>query len=123
MRHLYSIISLFLFLSYSSFSQNCNGLEILTTTDAAVCGGGSVTLSATSSGVGDDIYWYNAATNGTYLGAGSVFETPKITTTTSYWATEVFATGVTLSGQAKVANTANAATSGTNWGLSFSASQ
>ena len=66
MRKIYAIIPIFFLLSYSSFSHNCNTLEIITTTDASVCGEGSVTLSATSSGPGTDIFWYNAATNGTY---------------------------------------------------------
>lgn len=124
MKQIYFLFaSLFFFTGFNGFSQNCNDLEILTTTDGSVCGGGSVTLSATATGIGDDIFWYNTATGGNYLGAGSVFETPKLTATTSYWASEVFATGITWPGQAKVANTGTSSTSGTNWGLVFSATQ
>jgi hypothetical protein len=64
-------------------------LDVTNTTDGSVCGGGSVTLGATATGNGTDIYWYDAATGGTYVGSGSILQTPSINSTTSYWAAEV----------------------------------
>ncbi|KAA8479949.1 gliding motility-associated-like protein [Arcticibacter tournemirensis] len=49
----------------------------------AICSNNAVTLSATSPG---GIYqWFDSASGGTLLGAGSAFTTPVLTTTTSYY--------------------------------------
>ena len=86
--------ALLVLISFSgSFAQSCATLDITSTQDGSVCGGGSVTLSATSSGTGDEIFWYDAATGGNYLGSGSAFATPPISSTTSYWATEIIGAG------------------------------
>src|SRR5690554_6877580 len=79
----------------------CDTIEILTTTDGSVCDEGTVTLSTTASGNGDNIYWYDAPTGGNLVGQGTPFETPELTETTSFWASEVYLDGGTLGGQAK----------------------
>lgn len=50
--------------------------------DSIRCGPGFMTLSASSS---ENLYWYNSATGGNLLGTGSVFTTPSITFTTTYY--------------------------------------
>lgn len=103
----------------------CDDLEILTVTDGEVCGEGMATLQATSSGTGDEIYWYDAAVGGNLVGEGASFETPNLTATTSYWASEVLLGGGTVEGQAKPAMTlapaTGTSTSGANWGLMIDA--
>src|SRR5690606_6143437 len=84
----------------------CDDIEILTTTDGNICDDGTVTLSATASGTGSEIYWYDAPTGGSLVGQGTTFTTPVLTETTSYWASEVYLDGAgTLGGQAKLAPT------------------
>src|SRR5690606_5606260 len=79
----------------------CDTIEILTTTDGSVCDEGTVILSTTASGNGDNIYWYDAPTGGNLVGQGTPFETPELTETTSFWASEVYLDGGILGGQAK----------------------
>src|SRR5690554_315049 len=80
----------------------CDDIEVLTTTDASICGEGTTTtLQATASGNGSEIYWYDAAVGGNLVGQGPSFETPELTETASYWATEVYLDGGILGGQAK----------------------
>src|SRR5690606_23414432 len=63
---------------------NCSDLDIVSTTSGAtVCQSGSVTLTAQSSGIGNDIYWYSSNTSTSPINIGSTFTTPNITTTTS----------------------------------------
>jgi len=59
-----------------------------TVTDGNRCGTGSVSLSANST---DSIFWYNASTAGNLLGIGTNFNTPSISTTTTYYAQAGFA--------------------------------
>lgn len=99
-------------------------LDVTNTTDGSVCGGGSVTLGATATGNGTDIYWYDAATGGTYVGSGSILQTPSINSTTSYWAAEVVASGVTLNGMAKLTpNSGSTDFGGSGYGVKFDAYQ
>jgi hypothetical protein len=56
--------------------------SITSTTPAAICGTGTVNLSAASSGT---INWYAALTGGASLGTGISFTTPSISTTTTYY--------------------------------------
>lgn len=57
--------------------------SILSTTPAARCGPGSVTLGATgSSGI---INWYSEPTGGTSLASGNSFNTPSLTQTTTFY--------------------------------------
>lgn len=57
--------------------------SITSTTPASRCGLGSVTLSATAST--SIIKWFDAATGGTEVGAGSSFTTPSLSATTTYY--------------------------------------
>ncbi len=102
----------------------CDTIEILTTTDGSVCGEGTVTLSATASGDGDEIYWYDTPTGGNYLGQGATFTTPVLTETTSYWASEVYLDGggglLTGLGQPAPSQNINSTTNG---GLFFTATE
>ncbi|MXN90052.1 T9SS type A sorting domain-containing protein [Flavobacterium sp. Sd200] len=67
-----------------SFTTLCDGGDILTTTDGAVCGQGSATLQATAN-ENAVISWYAAQTGGTALGTGATFNTPEITETTDFY--------------------------------------
>src|SRR5690625_1861594 len=101
----------------------CTALAVASTEGAAVCGNGSVVLSAqkTNSSSSVDIFWYDSATGGNKVGAGETFETPALTQTTSFWAAEVALTGGELAGQGKPTYTTVASTNGSNWGLVFDA--
>ena len=46
-------------------------LDITSTTGGSVCGGGSVTLGATASGTGTDIFWYDSLTSTIPIGNGT----------------------------------------------------
>ena len=100
----------------------CDTIEILTTTDGSVCDEGTVTLSVTSSGTGSEIYWYDAPTGGNKVGQGPTFTTPNLTSTTSYWASEVYLDGdggfLTGLGQPAPSQNINSTTNG---GLFFTA--
>jgi Ig-like domain CHU_C associated/Secretion system C-terminal sorting domain len=51
--------------------------------DSSACGNGSVSIYATSA---VQIFWYSTPTGGTSLGSGSLFNTPVISTNTTYYA-------------------------------------
>ena len=53
-------------------------------TSGPVCGSGTVTFNATANGL--PINWYDAPVGGTWLGTGTSFTTPIITSTKSYYA-------------------------------------
>ncbi len=54
-----------------------------TSSDVTICSGTSATLTATAPG---PVYeWYDAATGGTLLGTGASYNTPVLTTTTTYY--------------------------------------
>lgn len=57
--------------------------SITATTPNFRCDSGSVTLGATSSA--GTINWYDAPTAGTLLGTGTLFASPNLTTTTTYY--------------------------------------
>src|SRR5690625_4204615 len=124
----YYLTTVVFFLAFvaTNAQPGCNSLEITTTQDGAVCGPGMVRLEATSSGTGDGVLWYDAATGGDIIGQGNSIYTPEINTTTSYWAAEANFTGGEARGLGKVTNTANAAyaPSGVNdFGVAFTATQ
>jgi len=54
-----------------------------TVTGGSVCVSGTVNLSATGTGT---VYWYDALTGGNYLGSGTSYTTPSISTTTTFYA-------------------------------------
>ncbi|MBT0609210.1 GEVED domain-containing protein, partial [Aequorivita echinoideorum] len=66
-----------------------------TTGDSVVCKG-TTTLTAVGSGDPNaQIFWYDAASGGNIVGRGPTFQTPIITSTTSFWAAEVLVDGGT----------------------------
>ena len=58
--------------------------SILSTVDGIGCGEASVTLEATAA-IGD-VLWFDSANGGTPIATGTTFNTPFITTTTTYFA-------------------------------------
>jgi hypothetical protein len=105
-----------------SFATPCNPPTITATTPGSVCGQGSAALSATSNE--GTIKWYAASTGGSTLGTGNTFNTPVISTTTSYWA-EASVTG-NQSTVGPVSPTAQGGTIGTQttaWNVNFTALQ
>ena len=100
-----------------------NSPQILTTTPAALCGPGVMTLSATAT-PGATINWYDAAVGGTLVGTGSSFTTPNLTSTTTYYAAALqggggFSTGVTLAQLSATICGIPTATTSTGWALRF----
>lgn len=70
--------------------------SITSTTPGSRCGTGSVALAATGS-AGATLNWYDAITGGTNVGTGSPFNTPSISSTTTYYvAAEIPQTGVII---------------------------
>ncbi len=63
------------------------------TTSASRCGGGTVTLGATTSS--GTIDWYDALTGGAYEGTGTVWLTGSLSSTTTYYAEAISAEGCT----------------------------
>lgn len=104
-------------LSPVSFRTPCDPPVITGTTPDSVCGQGVATLEAVSAGT---IKWYDAATAGTLLGTGSTFNTPNITSTTSYWAEASVFGATQTSGKSAPAPAATTSTSN-NWGIVFNA--
>src|SRR5690606_12285525 len=86
---LFAILVMFLTPAAIWAQAGCSTLNISSTTPASVCGNGFVFLEATASNTGDDIFWYDAATNGNLVGIGSIFKTPNLAGTTTFYATEV----------------------------------
>ncbi|MFH2029423.1 MAG: C25 family cysteine peptidase [Bacteroidota bacterium] len=56
------------------------------TTNNVRCDAGSLSLSANGTGI---IEWYDAQVGGNYIGTGNVYNTPVISTTTTYYAENV----------------------------------
>src|SRR5690554_1911805 len=101
----------------------CNTIEILTTTDGSVCDEGIVTLEATATGDGSEIYWYDASVGGNKVGEGSTFETPTLTSTTSYWAAEVYLDGETITGVGIVTPSGTGTNSTVGYGVQFTVTE
>src|SRR5699024_5009121 len=95
MKNNYNLYLSFLVLLFSSFAfgqSGCNDLDITSVQEGSVCGGGRVTLSATPGGDGDEVVWFESddTTNDTVpLFVGEEFITPKLSSTTSYWVSEI----------------------------------
>lgn len=72
----------------------CDDFEIIDVSDGKVNCKGSVLLSAEGSGKGNEIYWYEEETGGNAVWVGDEFETPDLTSSKSYWASEVYIDGL-----------------------------
>src|SRR5690606_31856506 len=97
----------------------CNTLAITNSSGGYICDEGTVELSATSSGTGDEIYWYDAAVGGNRVGTGATFETPFLTLTTSFWATEVLEESELFTGVGIVTPSGTGTNSTVNYGMEF----
>ena len=90
---------------------------ISSTTDGERCGTGSVTLGAEAN-ASATINWYAAETGGASLGTGTTFNTPSITTTTTFYAEAFRGGAVENVGNQETAESAFS-TSSTDAGIVF----
>ena len=100
-----------------------NAPQILTTTPAALCSPGVMTLNATAT-PGATINWYSAPVGGTLVNTGSSFTTPNLSSTTTYYVAALqggaaATTGVTLAQLAATICGIPAATTTSAWALRF----
>ncbi len=58
-------------------------LSTVTGSDDARCGDGALTLNV--QGDATEYFWYNAQTGGNFIHTGTVYNTPVLTDTTTYW--------------------------------------
>lgn len=107
------------FLSTSDTVQ-INNPMITGTMPGSRCGTGSVMLQATSS-AGSMVEWYENATGGIALNTGNSFNTPSISTTTTYYAQSAFPNS--LINGARSAPAATSSTTPLNYGLVFDLNQ
>ncbi len=89
--------------------------NILSTTPASRCGTGTVTLGATAN-VGATVEWYANQTGGTVLATGNTFNTPSISSTTTY-----YVQGSVIGGNYSVGTLSPTAQGGTqgNWTVAW----
>jgi len=121
-----NVLALSILFSSLSFSQTCTTTITDVDGPASICGGTSATLTATHDG--DNVYWYNAATNGTLLYSGTPYQTVPLSANTSFWAeSRKQILGSAVGGGAKLTRSSTSGTSvvaGTSpWGLVFNATQ
>lgn len=91
-----------------------------------ICSGSSAVLTATSEG--EDVFWYDSETATTSIAAGTIYQTPALTSTTSYWVEAVNygegeQTVITNGGRvAPSSNSGSAVVAASSpWGLRFNA--
>lgn len=56
-----------------------------TVTSGTSCTAASLTLNATAAAASDSLFWYDAATNGDLISAGTAFTTPTLNSTATYY--------------------------------------
>lgn len=103
----------------ASILVTVNNPTIVSSAGAAVCGQGTVGLTATGS-AGTTVYWYSALTGGTPLASGIAYTTPLINATTTYYAEAV--AGASLGTAGPASPTAQGGTIGTqtvSWEVYF----
>jgi hypothetical protein len=92
--------------SRTSIAATINDIpSISTTSPAANCGTGTVTLGATASA--GTISWYSASTGGSALTTGTSYTTPSISVTTTYYV-DATNNGCTTASRTAIAATINA---------------
>lgn len=82
----------------------------LTTTPGSRCDTGSVTVTANFTGgtnVGASINWYATATGGSPIGTGTVFVTPAISSTTTFYAEGINCNGISATRTPVIATVVN----------------
>lgn len=78
----------------SAVTATVQAVPALTVTNPIeICGAGTATLQATSTG--NTINWYNAPTGGNFMGTGSSLTTPPLSSDTTYYAQAVSSNGCT----------------------------
>lgn len=92
-------------------------------TGDSVCTSGTMTLAATSGGDPNNIYWYDSPTGGEAVNVGNTFTTPNLSTTTSYWVTEVFLGQGQIPNQGNVGPTSQNVSSNDDYGVTFQVTQ
>ncbi|MBX7181104.1 MAG: hypothetical protein K1X82_03240 [Bacteroidia bacterium] len=92
---------------------------ISSTTGAARCGAGTVSLAAAASNGTATINWYAASSGGSSLGAGTSFTTPSISSTTLYYV-DATLNGCTTASRSSVTATIDASPTVSNAGSSIS---
>ena len=83
---------------------------IVVTTAGSRCDTGSVTVAAGFTGgtdVGANINWYTSATGGSSIGTGTVFVTPAISTTTTFYAEGTNCNGISTTRTPVIATVVN----------------
>ena len=70
--------------SSPSITVNVNNPQILTTTPAALCGPGTLTIGGTVS-TGATLYYYADQTGGVPIASGATYTTPNLTASTTYY--------------------------------------
>ncbi|TRW23097.1 T9SS type A sorting domain-containing protein [Flavobacterium zepuense] len=103
----------------TTFTTLCDYPDITATAAASICGTGSVTLGATSTGT---LRWFAAQTGGQPLATGATFATPQISATTTYYA-EASTLGATVSAGKPAPAATSTGSAVTNWGIVFNAVQ
>ncbi|MEI7726785.1 MAG: hypothetical protein WCK09_16870, partial [Bacteroidota bacterium] len=102
--------------SESTATVTVNNPQVTGTTPGSRCGTGTVTLGASGSS-GTTLNWYSAASGGSSLGSGSSFNTPSISSTTTYYVSSSTAGGIFNGARLAPASTAN--TTPSSYGLVF----
>ena len=69
----------------AAVSGGCTVIAAPTSSDTTICSGAIAILPANSLETGSILTWYNVPTGGTSIATGSIFTTPALTATTSYW--------------------------------------
>ncbi|MCP9762949.1 Ig-like domain-containing protein, partial [Lacihabitans soyangensis] len=71
-------------------SYNLNAAPTVTPNPVTLCGGGTVTFTASSTSTLGTFNWYADATSTTALGTGSTFTTPSISSSSTFYASRSF---------------------------------
>ncbi|MCZ8286918.1 MAG: fibronectin type III domain-containing protein, partial [Bacteroidia bacterium] len=108
------------FTTLKTFVTPCLPPDISVTGNSR-CGVGSTTLTGTSTNTAATIQWYTAPTGGSAVASGSVFVTPTISSSTTYYATSTGnLTNYNVGPASRVATLSYFIS--TNWGITFDAS-
>lgn len=91
------------------------------TTGDSVCDSGTMTLTATANT--PNIYWYDAPTGGNLINTGGTYNTDNLTTTTTYYVSEVFLGEGELLNQGNLGPISQAVSSDDDYGLEINATQ
>lgn len=66
----------------------CPTITAPSATGATICSGNTATINALTSLTGSTLTWFDAASAGLNLGTGTVYTTPVLSSTTSFWVEE-----------------------------------